>query len=334
MSPTTDQSASQSGNHSGNQSIIYPWLEEHWSFFLQRLEQGRLAHALMIEGPAGCGKNALATAMVAKLLCREDLPEACGQCRSCKLLAGGAHPDRFDIHPEEGKDVIKVDQVRALIASIDLTASISRRKLAYIHPAEGMNLAAANALLKSLEEPAGDSVLILVCSEPARLPVTIRSRCQSISVSQPDRQLVLDWLQKTAAVSADEAALALTAAGGSPLRAVRYLNSPESDAYTQVQQGLATLLAHPASVSLISSDLDGLKPDDLWRWLSMCVAEVVKSAMTGNIAGWVPTGTQLQLKSLLELQKQADLNRRLSTTPVRGDLLLHDWLIRWAEQTI
>jgi len=314
--------------------MIYPWLAEHWSFFLRRLEQNRLAHALMIEGPAGSGKQALANAMVAKLLCSEDQPEACGQCRSCKLLTGGAHPDRFDIQPEEGSDVIKVDQVRVLIASLYLTSSVSARKVACIHPADSMNMAAANALLKSLEEPVGDAVLILVCSVPGRLPITIRSRCQSVVVSQPDSQPVLDWLEKSSSKSRAEVTAALQAAGGSPLRAARYIDSPESDAYGQVQEGLATLLVHPGSVSLVSARLGELNPDDLWRWLSMSMGEAVKSVMTGSAAKWVPAGKQLLAKSLLELQKQADFNRRLSTTPIRGDLLLQDWLIRWVEQSI
>lgn len=314
--------------------MIYPWLTEHWAFFLRRLEQNRLAHALMIEGPADTGKQALANAMVAKLLCSEDQSEACGQCRSCKLLAGGAHPDRFDIQPEEGSDVIKVDQVRALIASLNLTSSISARKVACIHPADAMNLAAANALLKSLEEPVGDAVLILVSSVPARLPVTIRSRCQSVIVRQPDSQPVLDWLEVNFNQSRDEVEAALQAAGGSPLRAARYIDSPDSDAYRQVQEGLATLLAHPGSVSLVSARLGELNPVDLWRWLSMSMGEAVKSVMTGSTTNWVPAGRQLQAKSLLELQKQADFNRRLSATPLRGDLLLQEWLIRWVEQSI
>jgi len=313
--------------------MIYPWLTEHWSFFLQRLEQDRLAHALMIEGSAGSGKYVLAHAMVAKLLCSEEQPEACGQCRSCKLLVGGAHPDRFDIHPEEDSEVIKVDQIRALIASLDLTPSVNDRKVACIHPAESMNMAAASALLKCLEEPVGNTVLILVCSEPARLPVTIRSRCQSITVRQPDNLQVLDWLEKTTAKSRSEASAALRAAGGSPLHAARYLDLPEKNAYGQVQEGLATLLTRPGSVSFINTSLAELNPDDLWRWLSMCMGELVKSVMLGRSADWVPAGTQLQAKSLLELQKQADFNRRLSATPIRGDLLLQDWLIRWAEQT-
>ena len=313
---------------------IYPWLSDHWSFFIQRLESDRLAHALMIEGPAGSGKLAFATAMVARLLCLEDQSRACGQCRSCKLLVGGAHPDYFDLQPEEGSEVIKVDQVRGLIARLDLTTTISARKVAYIHPAENMNIASANALLKSLEEPAGNTILILVSSDPGRLPVTIRSRCQAISINQPDKQLVQDWLESCSGKTRGEVEAALQAAGGSPLRAARYLDSPEMDAYGQVRQGLATLLERPGSVSLIRSKLDELNPGELWRWLSMCAGDATKSIMTGLPLTWLPADVKLSDKELLQLQRQADINRQLSTTPVRGDLLLQAWLIRWAEQLL
>jgi len=313
---------------------MYPWLLEHWAFFIRRLEQDRLAHALMVMGPAGTGKLALANAMVAKLLCNKDLEYACGQCRSCQLLAGGAHPDGFDIQPEEGSEVIKVDQVRALIATLNLTTSISTRKTACIHPAENMNLSSANALLKSLEEPVGDTVLILVCNDPARVPVTIRSRCQTIMVNQPEREAAMAWLGETADMPLEKVHLALEAAGGSPLRAMHYLASPELNAFGQVRDALASLLGRPASVSPVSNGLGALKPDDLWRWLSICTAEAIRCVMAGGSINWLPPKPVLQATHLLELQTQADINRKLSTTPVRGDLLLHDWLIRWAEQAV
>jgi len=313
---------------------IYPWLAGHWSFFIQRIEQGRLAHALMIEGPAGSGKNSLARAMVAKLLCKENQTDACGQCRSCQLLKGGAHPDYFEIYPEEDGKVIKIDQVRALTERLHLTASISPRKVAYIHPAEAMNASAANALLKSLEEPSGDTVLILVSDNPARLPVTIRSRCQSVSVNQPDNNVVRDWLKKQSDAADEALETALQAAGHSPLMALQYLASPELEAYGKVREGLATLLARPGAVSMIGSGLNDLKPADLWRWLSLCTGDVIKSIMAGMPATWLPETSKLCSKTLLQLQRQADINRQLSATPVRGDLLLQDWLIRWAEQIV
>ena len=312
----------------------YPWLGAHWSFFKRRLDEGRLAHALMIEGPAGSGKTALASAMVARLLCAESQDYACGHCRSCELLSGGAHPDFFNLEPEEGSEVIKVDQIRGMIARLDLTTSISSTKVAYIRPAESMHPAAANALLKSLEEPAGDAVLILVSHDAGKLPVTIRSRCQGISVSQPEQKVVLDWLAKNSSQHPDELGAALQAAGGSPLRALRYLDSPELDAYAKVREALAVLLGRPASVSVVSSQLDGLEPEDLWRWISMCTGEIVKAQMARQPLNWLQKNVALCDKTLLQLQKQADINRQLSATPVRGDLLLQDWLIKLAEQAV
>jgi DNA polymerase-3 subunit delta' len=208
------------------------------------------------------------------------------------------------------------------------------RKVAYVHPAESMNQASANALLKSLEEPAGDAVLILVSDNPGSLPITIRSRCQAISVSQPDNDQALDWLASNNDCTRDKLSAALQAAGGSPLRAAQFIDSPELDGYAQVYEGLATLLGRPGSVSLISSQLQNLNAFELWRWLSMCTADVIKSLMTGSSLGWLPADSRLRTKTLLQLQKRADINRRLSATPVRGDLLLQDWLIRWAEQVI
>ena len=105
--------------------MIYPWLTEYWGLFQDQLAKDRLSHALMLVGPSGIGKLDLATAMVANLLCSEPVATgACGVCKSCKLLEGGAHPDRFELHPEEDSEIIKVDQVRALISSLNLTTSI------------------------------------------------------------------------------------------------------------------------------------------------------------------------------------------------------------------
>ncbi len=313
-------------------SGIYPWLNDHWSFFLQRLERDRLAHAILIQGPAGTGKTALARLMTARLLCREPLDFACGQCRSCRLLAGAAHPDYFDLQPEEDSEVIKVDQVRVMTGKLDLTTSISERKVAYIHPAETMNAAAANALLKSLEEPVGNTVLILVSDNPGGLPVTIRSRCQAITINQPDPGIVQDWLVKSSAQPAGRVREALQAAGGSPLRAAHYLASPELDAFSRVKAGLSSLLGRPADVSQLSSELIALNQVELWRWLSICTGEAIKSILLGLPLNWLPADAGLRGVALLELQRQADKNRQLAATSVRGDLLLQVWLINWAEQ--
>ncbi|MCW8925553.1 MAG: DNA polymerase III subunit delta' [Xanthomonadales bacterium] len=322
-------------------SGLYPWLDEQWVFFERCLELDRLAHAQIIEGPAGCGKSKLAKAMVAKLLCRAKERYACGACRSCKLLEGGAHPELIDVtfetDPKTGRlrSVITVDQVRRMIEQLQLTTSISSRKVTCISPADRMHSSAVNALLKSLEEPAGeDTVLILVTDSPGRLPITIRSRCQVISVNQPDRAQTAEWLAETTGKEAAEINAAIDAAGGSPLRARTFLVSPELDAYQQVRESLAKLLLRPGSVSIAAAQLAELDVTDAWRWLSALTGDLAKAVMMDALPDWIPANIQLDSKSLLQLQQQADINRQLSNTTVRGDLLLQTWLIHWAELVI
>ncbi len=217
--------------------MSYPWLKPVEAEFAERLESDRLPHALLLCGPRDTGKTALATDFVASLMCLENRYPACGECRSCQLLKGGAHPDRqiitFELHPKTGelRKELVVDQVRRLISSMYLTNSFSRRKAALVYPAEAMNISTANALLKTLEEPPGEAVLILVSHDIARLPATIRSRCQRLQVRPPDFAVACDWLCADAGCSETEAEAALTAAAGSPLKARHMLVDGSTDDY-------------------------------------------------------------------------------------------------------
>jgi DNA polymerase-3 subunit delta' len=320
---------------------LLPWLQEPWAFFSRCLDMDRLPHALLVEGPPGCGKMALADAMTARLLCNEGQPAACGQCRSCELLAGGAHPElvdiTFEINEKTGKlrTEIVIEQIRRTIGTLQLTNTISPRKVARIHPADAMNRNAANALLKSLEEPVGaDTVLILVSSRPARLPVTIRSRCQPVTVRQPCRQALHEWLASTSGKNDDEIGAALEASGGSPLRAAEFLSSPELDAYAKVRENLAALLARPGAVTSVAGQLEKLDAANTWYWLSSCAGEAARGMMRGSLPAWLPAGVQLDARTLLQLQRRADMNRQLLATTVRRDLMLEAWLITWIGQVI
>ena len=227
--------------------MTYPWLKPIEDEFRERLAGGRLAHAFLLNGPEDIGKHALATEFIASLLCLEHSYPACGECRSCSLLESGAHPDRqilaFEEHPkkDELRKEIVIDQVRRLIASLQLTRTLSPRKAALICPAEAMTISAANALLKTLEEPPGDSVLILVSHNPARLPATIRSRCQNLNVKLPDASLSLEWLSDHCEAGCENVATALQAAAGSPLRALRMLEDESTDQYRLVSDQLEAL---------------------------------------------------------------------------------------------
>jgi DNA polymerase-3 subunit delta' len=303
-----------------------PWLQPAWALFRERIEADRLAHALLLHGPRGTGKSQLARAMLETLLCLEPgAAGACGHCRSCALLVSGAHPEAFPItflvDPKTGKvkKELLIEQIRALIASLGLTTTISRRKVALIDPADAMNRNAVNALLKTLEEPPGDAVLILLAHEPSRLPATIRSRCQAIGVSLPATDVALGWLTDVHGLDAREARDALVAAGGSPLLALDYHQQDLIGRFVQLDGALDVLFQGQDRVSSVLDLLGETEPDTVWSWLSgMCSARVRAAGPRDGATG-----------ALLRLQGDADRNRRLARTAVRGDLLLRDWLIEW-----
>jgi DNA polymerase-3 subunit delta' len=305
--------------------MIYPWLEAAEAEFRERLAQARLPHALLLSGQKGTGKTGLGESFIAGILCLEESYPACGVCRSCQLLTSGAHPDRrvitFEEHPRTGelRKEIVVDQVRGLIAALNLTHTLSPRKAALIHPAEAMNTNAANALLKTLEEPPGDSILVLVSHDTARLPATIRSRCQALHVRSPEPVAALAWLAADQNLEAGEAEAALEAAAGSPLVARNMVSSGAIDQYRLLISTLDAVEAgRMGSVAALSA-LAELEPEQLWSWISLITAGKIKSA----------PHHRLSMRQLSLLQSTADRNRKLMATPLRKDFLLQDWLIQW-----
>jgi DNA polymerase-3 subunit delta' len=202
-------------------NTLLPWLVSTFADLQQRRAQGRLAHALMFVGPAGIGKHQLAERFAQSLLCAQPHADGqpCGHCHACSLYAAGTHPDLFRLSPEEDSKNIRIDQIRALIEGMSLSSHYGRHKVVILNPADAMNIAAANALLKTLEEPPADTILLLVTDRPSFLPATIRSRCQTLRLALPARDEAQAWLA-TQLGNPEEAAVLLALAGGAPLAAL------------------------------------------------------------------------------------------------------------------
>jgi len=198
---------------------------------LQRsLRRGRLAHALLLAGPEGVGKELAARALAARLLCHQppdDEPEPCGACESCRLLASGNHPDFHLIHrglhrqhPDrtirESKGLsLVVDVVRHfLIEPAQTSPSLGRRRVFVVRDAERLNEAAQNALLKTLEEPPPSVTLVLVTASAGRLLPTIRSRCQLISFDPLPTAFIADELSRQLDVPPEDARALAELSGG------------------------------------------------------------------------------------------------------------------------
>ena len=276
---------------------LFPWQEGAW----QDLPGNRtLAHALLISGPQGIGKVAFAHRLGMRLVCEQG--RACGVCRSCVFAGKGGHPDILVIKAEEGKAEITVEHARALNAFLALTPHLADRRVSIIEAAEQLNRSAANALLKTLEEPPAESFVLLVSHAPAQLLPTIRSRCQQVHLQKPSRAEGLDYLKAQGLGLADAA---LKIAHGAPLRAVAL----PKDALNTAFRLLETLeqLARGA-VDAVSAG-EGWQTLDLGYGLSLftgILADIVQLATVGTLAEPLPGDWQTRLRRLasqLDLQQ-------------------------------
>lgn len=200
-------------------NTLFPWQREQWTLLRTRADERRLAHGLLFTGPAGTGKAGFAETFARSLLCSQPTSDGmpCERCGTCLLLAAGTHPDFLQVSPAEDKTQILIDQIRELCRALGLKSHTGGYKVAILSPAEQMNTAAANSLLKTLEEPTDNTVLILITEQPARLPATIRSRCQQVRFPVPAQDQGKAWLETQLG---SEAELALRLADGAPLRAL------------------------------------------------------------------------------------------------------------------
>jgi DNA polymerase-3 subunit delta' len=231
-------------------------------------QRERWPHALLITGRRGLGKRLLALHFARALLCEAPLPsgEACGACPSCRYVGQGTHPDLQLIEPvtydDEGSrtpvDTINVDRVRELIAFSQLSPHRQRAKVGLIAPAEAMNAAAANALLKTLEEPSAGTFLLLVSDQPARLPATVLSRCRRLPAPEPDRAAAAAWLAENGIGEANPD-LVIAQAGGAPLFALALADAD----IQREREHLLLQLAQPERLSPLAfgARLDGAPKD-------------------------------------------------------------------------
>jgi DNA polymerase-3 subunit delta' len=221
----------------------YPWLTPLWLRFLGMRQ--RLPHALLLAGPKGVGKLELAQTWAQSLLCEQPLGdgEACGNCEGCHWFAAGTHPDFMHLtllekETKEG-DVrlateINVEQARQAVEFVQLSTYRAGYRLVLIEPAEALNTASANALLKVLEEPPINTVFILVSHQPRQLLPTILSRCHKLEVGLPDKAVLAGWLKQS---GLDEKALAWVS--GAPLAALEARDEGELDVRQELLDALS-----------------------------------------------------------------------------------------------
>ena len=335
-----------------NTAHFAPWQQRAYQQALAALDAGRLAHGLLVCGPEGLGKRDLVEALAQYVLCRERVPQVgpCGHCRSCRLFGArsqrdplevrpdgspaqphghSAHPDlilvgyewRLKPTPARMRTEIVIDQMRALSERLEVSSD-SGARVAIIEPADAVNYNAWNAILKTLEEPLPGRYLWLVASNPARLPATIRSRCQRLELRLPPGGEALAWLQGRGHDAAT-AAEALEAARGHPGLADAWLRGDGLSLRRAVAgdlEAIATGRADPLEAAQRWS-ADARADERLRHAAEYALARGREAGLTDparlhKLAGWFDT---------------ANRTRELLRSTVRADLVMADLLLAWRD---
>lgn len=191
--------------------------------FRRSLRSGKTSHAYIFEGPPGCGRRKTALALIQALYCENVSDDACGVCASCRKVAGGSHADIHFLEPLPDKRDITIAQLRDLQRDLTLRPYEAPRKACIMEPADRMNVNSANSFLKTLEEPPGNAIIILLTENADMLLATIRSRCQLIRFAPLSPEHIEKLLEKGGMPSSD-AALAAQMADGSMQKALELDN--------------------------------------------------------------------------------------------------------------
>lgn len=242
----------------------------------QAVAGGRAGGAYLFYGPEGAGKGTLASAFVAALACRRRTPqgEACGACESCQAMARGRHPDLLWVEPSSDAGNVTIDQVRELRFWLGLSAGSPWGKAAVIDQADRMTLQAANALLKTLEEPSGPAVIVLLARELSAIPDTIQSRCFRFYVGPVPVGRLAEALQARLGLTPEQAKGRAMLAGGLPGRALGQAESVASQreaAMGWVEQALGASPQELLRLSRSAEQADGREVDErlaamIWLW--------------------------------------------------------------------
>lgn len=320
---------------------MFPWQTTNWGKLTTSHQNKRLGHGLLFHGAAGIGKNDFAIEFSHWLLCEQPTADkACGQCKSCLLIEAKSNPDLLTLYPEEEGKAIKVDQIRELIQKVALTSHGAGYRVIIISPADALNVNASNSLLKTLEEPPANTILILVSDKPSKLMATIRSRTQMIKFDLPTQEQSLQWLRLQ---NIENPLLALKLSAGAPLAAANMAKD----------EGLAIRdKLFNSWQDLATGDADALESASIWikdgfkilgnmplNWVGSWLADMIRHLQGGDVEAmsnldYAQTlqnlAGQVDLKSVYGLLDRLNDTIRLGDSPANQLMLVEGLLLHWA----
>lgn len=310
-----------------------PWLASAQQKLRDSYAAERMPHSLLLLSPPGLGALALAHWISAFALCDSAADRPCGVCASCLLLRSDTHPDMHMVGLEEKAQQIKIEQVRELIESLALRSYRGGYKVGLIESAEALNTHSANAFLKTLEEPTGRTLLIMLAKPTHRLPATIASRCVRMALRAPTPAVARAWLQANVASQADwDTALEL--AGGAPLLAMQLDAALLATLESEMQASMSQLASGSVDVSLLAESW--LRSDAELRihWLENWITRRVQAALAGANSDQSAEPVRLpaallkaKIRPLFELLDAARDYRRLAVTGLNQQLALEALLV-------
>jgi len=332
---------------------LYPWQKESWQRWAGL--RSRLPHAILLKGPQGIGKFDFAKNLAQSLLCEQPLTDglACQNCPSCLWFQQETHPDFRLLQPdslsdlEEGEEreagkkkpsqQISVDQIRGLANFANLSSHRGGHRVVLIHPAEAMNTNAANALLKTLEEPSEKMLIILVSHKPQQLLPTILSRCMTLAIPMPTHEESRNWLTQQGISHPEEI---LAQAGFAPLQAMLIAEeSASADEYSYFLQQIR----QPAKFDVIAlaEKIQKTEPAKIIHWLQQWCYDLNSAKLSGvvrynsELTDLIKTlSGSISILELIRYQKELLTARREAQHPLNPKLLFESLLLSYRQMML
>ncbi len=308
---------------------VYPWLQPQWDLWNQSLRPK--GHAYLLSAPKGIGIEQFVVQAASKALCQHPtLHGACFQCQSCHLQQSHQHPDFYHLKCLEGKKEIHIDPVRVLLEKLNETSHQGGYKVIWIEEVALLNSSAFNALLKTLEEPAVNTLFLLTTSEVGHLPETIKSRCQRLNFSPPVLKEALSWLQQRCPnmdVKLMQRALRLN--WGAPLKALAWIEAERFNEERQWQEDVAQLQRGGKTVSQVVSEwLKWSEPtvvfDYFYAWSVSAVRSIVYAMDQEN-----RSEQHVVLQNRLAFQQAIMLAKQYWMNNANKELVLETLCFEW-----
>lgn len=336
---------------------MFPWQESAWQQ-LQQLRE-RLPHAILFHGAEGIGKTFFAERFAQSLLCQSPVAggHPCGRCDSCGWFSQYSHPDYRRVRPElldeseagEGEEgepadtkkskstkapskEIKIDQIRALADFMNISTHRQGMRVILLYPAEALNTAAANALLKTLEEPPPATMFLLVSNSIERLLPTILSRCRKFALAMPAPEQALAWLKEQ---GVDDADVWLAEQGGAPLAAYALAQSE----VREVMDEFLRTLAHPGvETALKTADrMQKMPLNELVAWMQRWLYDMFSLKLAERIRYYPryrreigALAERVRTDDLLRVLKSVKERRAVADHPLSAKLFIEDMLLDYA----